>query len=106
MLAEERIDKVKKILKAFVQWILENSYKLSLAGLYIACLVTVNLMNAGYCKSCDITSGTLITRCSAHFHLLRHLPATSDTSVVDAGTLLLQHDNTRLRVELLVDQTH
>ena len=50
ILAEERIDKAKKVLKAFVQWILENSYKLSLAGLYIACLVTVNLMNAGYCK--------------------------------------------------------
>lgn len=80
MLAEERIDKVKKILKAFVQWILENSYKLSLAGLYIACLVTVNLMNAGYCKSptviltdsnacqCSSSSSSSFSHDSLHVH--------------------------------------
>ncbi len=48
MLSEEHIGKGKRALEAFGQWVLENSYKLSLAGLYMASLATINVIRAGY----------------------------------------------------------
>jgi hypothetical protein len=61
MLSEEHIGKGKRALEAFAQWVLENSYKLSLAGLYMASLATINLIRAGYCAYHNILCVVLLT---------------------------------------------
>jgi hypothetical protein len=106
MLSEERMDKGKRAFEAFMQWILENSYKLSLAGLYMASLSSVNLIKAGYCKRYNISFFFELTDGSDYIHFVCGLSKAGETILVRTSVVLLRRDIAHLRVELLLDCRH
>jgi len=73
MLSEEHIGKGKRALETLGQWVLENSYKLSLAGLYMASLATINVIRAGYCTSKIHLQCALIVIDSDYIHIICRL---------------------------------
>jgi hypothetical protein len=81
---------IRQALRVFGLFILRNSYKVTLAGLYFAALVHVNLWNAGY----STYFKTLLLRCS--FPFSPFLPSYHISALLPRVCTFLEHCSLRL----------